>query len=118
MVNPFAYLFYKMYKVLRILDGEDTLPICCFGMTALLLTANLWTVWLFVFKDLSNLLMVITLLISGVFFAYYYTKGEKIVSKFSKESNRSRTIGNIAVLLYVFLTIRFLIWAISFSLSD
>ena len=101
MINPFNYLFYKIYVFLSHISGGGN-PITHLSAMGLLL--NSFTFYLFFFDKLfpsfGCLILVILLL------PYAVPKiSDKIISKYEKESEKSRLIGNTVVTFYVILSV-------------
>lgn len=110
MVNPFDYLFYKVYKGLSFISGGGN-PITHAAATVMLLTLNFIAFWT-LFNGISPEPHIFGIVIVfGVMIIIYFTIREnKILARYDQESARSRTIGNTVVALYVILTFVFLIW--------
>lgn len=99
MVNPFDYLFYKIYNILDIIGCETEII-----ATTLLVQINLMTIAIAIFGTVS-LGAFIFIGIIGLYLVSYYTDNqEKIMAKYESESESSRQIGNIITTLYVILT--------------
>jgi Ca2+/Na+ antiporter len=107
MINPFDYLYYKIYKALCFINGGYE-SIQQHAIMGGLLLINILTIYILIAGDLpSTALCVMYLLLStAIHSVFYMTKREKkILDKYEKESKKSRIMGNIAVLLYVIVSI-------------
>lgn len=116
MINPFNYLFYKIYKTLSCfsISGE---PIGQVGVMTFLLGFNVLAIYFLIFKEVPSQKIGVTVfyLIATILFVAYRPKREaKIIAKFEKESEDSRLIGNIAVISYVI----FSIWLCYYSIQS
>jgi len=105
MVNPFDYLYYKICIGLASLIKWGS-PIRYAGIILLLFILNSMTLCILITGELSEPFAYVSGFLITVFFALYYLfkRDEKIIAKYSKESEKSRMIGNTAVWLYVIVT--------------
>jgi hypothetical protein len=99
MKNPLDYLWYKIYKLSFYTEGKATRTT---SMGAVLF-ANLITVIMLIYGDISFFLIVFALVLS--FFLTYpyekYKKQAKIIRQYYNESKKSRIRGNIIVTIYI-----------------
>lgn len=102
MINPFDYLFYKIYVFLSHLSGGGN-PITHLGAMGVLLGINVLTIYLFVYGESPP--FIIYIILTPLLFYAFPKKMERIISKYDQESEKSRLIGNTAVTFYVLLSI-------------
>ena len=107
MINPFDYLFYKIYTAWSHLYFSRV-PYTHTLIMTLLLALNVLTGYLFIEREWpSDNFMIISYVTIVVFTLPYLhpRKESRIIAKFENESGRSRTIGNTVVISYVILSI-------------
>jgi hypothetical protein len=105
MINPFDYLYYKIYSALSYISGGGN-PINHIGAIILLFILNCMNIYTLITGELSATFAYISgFLILIVSLIYFYSRQAKIIAKYSQESEQSRTIGNTAVVLYVIISI-------------
>lgn len=107
MINPFDYLFYKIYRAWSHLsfNGE---PIGHLGVMTFLLLSNVLTIYLLIFGEIlpEQVALISGFLIAATLFVSYRPKREaRILSRFEKESKERRIIGNTIVILYTIISI-------------
>jgi hypothetical protein len=106
MINPFDYLYYKIYTAWSYINGGGY-PIRQHGAMWLLLFLNILTIYLLITDFIINTFMwcagVFILII--LFICYRPKREVKILAKYSKESEMSRIIGDATVVLYVIISI-------------
>jgi predicted acetyltransferase len=93
MINPFDYLWHKLYKVLKSSTDKSM---------AFVLFINSLTFIVLLFRSVPK--WIILFLIMGLFIMNYYDRRgiqAKILKKYRCESERSRIIGNIIVTVYI-----------------
>lgn len=107
MINPFDYLYYKLYKAWSVFTvGEYPPP--PHGIMLLLLSFNVYSLYSWIFKQRpSTAIFMIFLIFMGIviLFCYRAKVENQIIAKFDRESKTSRIIGNIAVTIYAILSI-------------
>ena len=106
MINPFDYLFYKIYNAWSYLSSTGK-PINYFAPIGILFLLNAWTTYMLLVDGFSKAFAYGSVAFVGIFlFIRFRPKREaKIIAKYSKESNKSRMIGNTVVIFYVTLSI-------------
>jgi diacylglycerol kinase len=114
---PINYLFYKLYSFYVSIFNSETPPTMShMGFLMIMLISNLITISLAVFGNVpsyNSFLIIIFILIPYAI----PSVADYIVNSFSKESDRSRIIGNIAVLSYIVLSVLSLVLAVKRHLS-
>ncbi len=114
---PINYLFYKLYSFYVSIYNSETPPTMShMGFLTMVLFSNLVTISLALFGNFpsyNSFLIIIFILIP-------YTipsVADYIVNSFSKESDKSRIIGNIVVFIYIVLSVLLLVLAIKRHMS-
>ena len=105
ILTPLNYLFYKIYVFMSYLTLNDT-PIQHLAVMSVLITMNTITIYtaLSGSPPPNKFLIILIILVP-----YAFPKVEdKIVSKYENESEESFILGNIAVIVYIVLSIFFL----------
>jgi len=114
---PINYLFYKLYSFYVSIFNSETPPTMShMGFLMMILISNIVTISLAVygnFPSYNSFLIIIFILIPYAI----PSVADYIVNSFSKESDKSRIIGNIAVFLYIVLSVLSLVLAIKRHLS-
>ena len=103
LLYPLSYLFYKLYVFFSYLSFSEN-PVGHIQVMGFLLFLNIATFFLGIFDFSISLWMGLI----PLFVIIIYSSGkieEKIIARFSKETDNARIIGNILVLTYVVLTI-------------
>ena len=107
MINPFDYLFYKIYKAWSIFNSGGY-PVRHHAATGFLYTINIWTLYMLIANEFPPDIWAYgsIIFITIIFFVFYGVKRErKILAKYSQESERSYQIGNTVVVFYVIISI-------------
>jgi len=119
MINPFDYLYYKIYNALSYINGgipaNRTL-----GLYGLIIALNVLSIIILIVGDLPDIYIVISLIFVFLFvFAYFRKKKENaIIKRYENETENSRIIGNVSVIIYVLLSIVSFVWAIKHIASN
>ena len=103
MINPFNYLFYKIYVFLSHISGGGN-PITHLAAMGTLLGINIMTIYLFIYGNWPPFSLLYMILAPLVLYAIPKIS-DKIISKYEKESEKSRLIGNTVVTFYVVLSV-------------
>jgi len=115
MINPFDYLYYKIYKALSFISGgiNPTNLTAAFG---LLLLSNTLTVYMLIAGEFSLTFAYCSLAVLALIslFNLLSNKEEKIIAKFKNESEKARILGDALVILYVVISIILFIIAIKY----
>ena len=112
-INPFDYLFYKVYKFLSFISygGGTTERVSAISILSLLFALNLLMLLSLIFDTVSPPIFTACSFFIVIFnLIYYNLKDDIILTKYSQESEHSRTVGNMIVTVYVILTFVMLIW--------
>ncbi len=106
MVNPFDYLYYKIYTAISYISGGGYSANHHSVMGALLLL-NITTIYILIAGTFSLPFAIVCIGVETILFFIFYMpkRGTRILAKYNKESEKSRMIGNAAVVLYVIITI-------------
>jgi len=115
MINPFDYLYYKLYKIEMYIGGINLGY--SKGQMGGLLFLNFFTIygWLTGSKDPTDMISSIVFFLIFILITLFYwilKRDKKAIVKFKNESTAFREIGNLAVICYVILTIVSFIWVI------
>jgi len=113
-INPFDYLFYKIYSFLSFIScgGSTTERVSAISVLSLLFALNLLMLMSLIFDTVSTAIFTVCSFFIVIFnLIYYNLKDDIIIAKYSQESEQSRTVGNMIVTIYVILTFVTLIWA-------
>ena len=101
MINPFDYLFYRIYSVWKYIGGVNH----CSAMGFVLL-CNIITIQLLITGTYSLDFAIFVSFVVIIWMITYTSKREsRIIAKFENESNKARIIGNICVIIYMILSI-------------
>ena len=107
MINPFDYLYYKIYSALSCIDGGGE-PVHHAGATSVFFVFNILAICTLITNALPSGI-VIWGVCGSVFIlvpiCYPRNYRKKILAKYSRESLKSRVIGNFVVISYVILSI-------------
>jgi hypothetical protein len=112
MINPFDYLYYKMYRAWYWLNGGYSQGPGTVIM--LLYTVNFITIYAVIARELppAELIGGCLFFTFIIFLFLYRSKREKkIIVKYGRKSTESRETGNIIVVFYVIISIVAFIWA-------
>ena len=106
MINPFDYLYYKMYKISLYIGSEGVTA----GWMGIFLFLNLFTIygWLTGNRDpaTKHIGIICFFTITLTYMVYWiFKRDKKVIAKFKNESTKSREVGNLVVICYVILTI-------------
>ena len=107
MINPFDYLYYRIYKIWSWFDGGGE-PVKHEAGLALLYGLNLLTIYTALYKETPKVesMIIVAFLILAVILICYRPKREKrIVAEFEKKSEDFREIGNIIANAYIIISI-------------
>ena len=106
MINPFNYLFYKIYVFLSHISGGGN-PITHLAAMGTILLSNIITINMLITKKFptDEFLKVVFVILSLLLFYAVPKISDKIISKYEKESEKSRLIGNTVVTFYVILSV-------------
>ncbi len=111
MINPFDYLQYKIYKTMSWLIGNGSERY--YGILFSLYFLNIITITtILIGRQLSDTFAIscgFCILVVGLIF-YRKKRERNVIAKYKNESERSRIIGNFAVVLYVILSIVSFFW--------
>jgi len=104
MINPFDYLWYKMYRFFSKI--EKSAPWSSIKVMSILVAANLMSIIIlmcgYLRSDYCGLIFIIDVIIV---FPYFFQKKQcKVIARYRKESEKSRIIGNASVIIYIILT--------------
>jgi len=113
MLNPFDYLYYKMYKISSYISYTKADSA---GFMSILLSLNFFTLYILITgsKDTLTAFVFFLLVLSFLILVYWIFKREKkIIVKYKNESENSRIIGNTIVVCYVVLSIVLFILVVS-----
>lgn len=111
LLTPFNYLFYKLYVFMSYLSFSDT-PVSHMSAMSLLITLNIITIYTALYGSPPPNKFLISLIL---LVPYAFPKvADKIVSKYENESEESFILGNIAVIVYIALSIFFLFKVLCF----
>lgn len=114
---PINYLFYKLYSFYISIFNIETPPTMShMGFLMMILISNFVTISLAVYGNFPSYNSFLTIIFILIPYAIP-SVADYIVNSFSKESDKSRIIGNIAVFLYIVLSILSLVLAIKRHLS-
>jgi hypothetical protein len=108
MINPFDYLFYKLYKV-ELCTGGTNLGYSM-GWMLVLLFLNFLTIYWWLTGSMEPTDTISSVGFASIFilitlFYWILKRDKKVIAKFKNESTKSREIGNLVVICYVILTI-------------
>lgn len=115
MITLLEYIFYKYYKLAKIVVLDKTRPeinasiVLAFNITIdlLFVLGVASKLMKFYLPDLSPIIIIGSqLMLQGIVYFTFVSnsKYSKIVIKFQNESKRKRIVGNWLVMLYTFLT--------------
>jgi len=111
-INPFDYLFFKISELQSIhwpntRMYDSTLTSLCLGI-------NILSVLMLIFGDLYPIFLFIELILMFIITIFYNNRSrrERILTKYSQESEKSRIIGNTLVIIYAIITVASFIGAI------
>ena len=107
MINPFDYLYYRMYKIWFWLECGDEPVRYLFGLV-LLYGLNLLTIYIALYKDipkLGSIYIAFFLILAVILICYRPKRGKRIVAEFEKKSEDYREIGNIIANAYIIISI-------------
>ena len=110
MINPFDYLYYKLYKISLYSESGKTGTHTAGSIMSVLLSLNFFTVRWWRSNNLESsdkLIYGVCLLILMLIIVVYWIlkRDKKVIAKFKNESKKSREIGNLVVICYVILSI-------------
>ena len=109
-INPIDYLFYKIYKALSFISGGGN-PITQYSAILILFSFNVLVLLNILYEDVPSEIAGTWIAIVGILILpYYMIREDRIIAKYSQESEHSRTVGNMIVAIYVILTFVMLIW--------
>lgn len=115
MINPFDYLYYKLYKAWSHLSFSG-IPTHHTGIMSLLLTFNVYSIYTWIFKakvSITVFMIFAFFVVITILFCYRTKVENKIIEKFDKESKTSRIVGSLAIILYAILSV----WGFSLVLK-
>ena len=106
MINPFDYLYYKLYKFARY-TGSRTFT---GGWLVMLFLSNVFSVQVLLtgnkdFFDTFGTGISFLVVLFMLIFYWPSKRGKKVIAKYKNESEKSRIIGNTMVTCYVILSI-------------
>jgi hypothetical protein len=115
MINPYYYLYYRLYKFAKKVGTGDASWTAILLITVLialnvfsLLFAFIDKYWIFILPaKLVGVLIAVTLGFINYFIFSPRKKTQAIISRFEGESKQASIIGSIAVLIYIALSWRF-----------
>lgn len=113
---PVNYIFYKLYCLMSYITIDRGVPTSHLKVMGGLFLVNAIAINEFITGNLPGFREII---IPSIIILPYAIPSiaDYIVNSFSKESDKSRVIGNIAVFLYIILSVLLLIFAIKRHMS-
>lgn len=110
---PINYLFYKLYNLYMLISNTDTPSgMSHLGVSFGLITLNLITLCKYLWGVFPPYWLFITIIIIAIPYAIPQI-ADKIRNHFDKESETSRFIGNLAIVVYIFLSVVFFVSVIN-----